>query len=74
MVTYGKVWVTHHVGDDAFIIAWVLVEQEGQWRLDGVEVPSMDYPGMDEDPVSRTIRDQLGGGDFEHAMEVLARP
>jgi hypothetical protein len=66
---YEHVVVTHHVGDDSFQIGWVLVEQNGEWSLDRVEVPSTDYPGMDRDPIEKQIRRKLG--DYEQAMKFL---
>jgi hypothetical protein len=70
---YQHIMITHYTGRggyDIFQVGWVLVERDGQWSLDHVEVPSMDYPGIDKDPVDQRVRMQLG--DYEHAMKTLA--
>ena len=66
---YQHIMVTHHVGDDSFQIGWVLVEGTVGWSLDRVEVPSMDFPGIDDDRIEVQIRQQLGR--FEPAMKLL---
>jgi hypothetical protein len=68
---FVHVMITHHVGGDELQIGWVLAEQAGAWTLDRVEVPSMDYPGIDDDPVELAVRKQLV--DYAHAMAFLAR-
>jgi hypothetical protein len=42
---YQHIMFTHHVGDDEFAVGYVLVESKGEWSLDHIEVPSMDFPG-----------------------------
>jgi hypothetical protein len=66
------IMIRHHVGGDAFQVGWVLAEQPGgAWTLDRVEVPSMDYPGIDDDPIDARVREQLA--DYARAMVALGR-
>jgi len=69
---YVHIMIRHHVGrGDEFQVGWVLYEEATGWTLDRVEVPSMDYPGIDDDPIDKGTRKQLA--DYADAMTVLAR-
>jgi hypothetical protein len=65
----NKLVVRHHVADDELSIIYVLVERGGAWTLDRVDVPAVDYPGMDDDPIRKQVRHQLDT--YEHAMHYL---
>ena len=66
----AKIVVRHHIANDEFSIIFVLVERDGAWTLDRVDVPAVDYPGMDDDPIRKEVRRQLDT--YEHAMAYLA--
>jgi len=67
---YVHIMFRHHVGrSDEFQVGWVLYEEATGWTLDRVEVPSMDYPGIDDDPIDAGTRKQLAN--YADAMTVL---
>jgi hypothetical protein len=65
----NKIVVRHHIADDELSIIYVMVERDGSWTLDRVDVPAVDYPGIDDDPIRKETRRQLDT--YEHAMQYL---
>jgi len=66
---YVHIMIRHHVGGDDLQVGWVLYEEATGWTLDRVEVPSMDYPGIDDDPIDAGTRKQLAN--YADAIAVL---
>lgn len=64
---FGKVWFRH----DDFQLARVFVKTRTGWRYDHTEVPSVDLPNTDPDPVDPVLRDRFSSTDLDGAIRIL---